>query len=87
MPITKPSSKSNPNNTNFAAFLPRPAPPVINFKFENKCEPIKTSAKVTRPKFNPLSLTDIGAISKPINAADSPDNGNQIIISSSYPIT
>ena len=66
-PIGHDKSKSNPINTNFAAFLPRPAPPVINFKFENKCEPINTSAKVTRPKFNPLSLTDIGAISKPVS--------------------
>ena len=82
-----PSSKSNPNNTNFAAFLPKPAPPVINFKFENRCEAINTSARVTKPKFKPFNLTEIGAIMRPTKPATTPESGSQTIISNSYPIT
>ena len=34
LPIDSPESKSIPKNFNFAALRPKPAPPVINFRFE-----------------------------------------------------
>ena len=82
-PICRPFSKSNPNKTSLAAFLPKPAPPVINFMFEKRWEAIKTSARVTKPKFKPFNLTEIGAINSPIRPATTPDIGSHIIISSS----
>ena len=34
----------------------------MNFRFEKKCEPINTIARVTNPRFNPFSLADTGDI-------------------------
>ena len=59
-PKVIPESRSTPKNFSFAAFLPNPAPPVMNFKFEKKCEPINTIAKVTKPRFNPFNLAETG---------------------------
>ena len=83
LPNVIPASRSIPMNVSFAAFLPKPAPPVMNFKFEKKCDPINTSANVTNPKFNPLSRADTGDKIIPIRVAANPERGNQIIISSS----
>ena len=87
LPTCIPDSRSCPRNFRVAAFLPNPAPPVINFRFEKKWEPINTNAKVTKPRFNPFNLAETGEIIIPTKAAANPDNGSQIIISSSYPIT
>ena len=43
-PKVIPESRSTPKNFSFAAFLPNPAPPVINFKFE-KITGFKISTK------------------------------------------
>ena len=56
-------------------------------RLENIYEEIKTKPKVTRPKFNPFSLTAKGDIINPIIAGTIPAKGNQINISSSYPLT
>ena len=79
--------KSIPRIFNFADFLPRPEPPVIKVKFEKKCDPINTKAKVTRPKFRPFNRTAIGEISTPIKAATIPESGSHINKSISNPIT
>ena len=73
LPIDSPESKSIPKNFNFAALRPKPAPPVMNFRFEKKCEPINTIARVTNPRFNPFSLADTGDIIIPTKAAIIPD--------------
>ena len=86
-PNVNPDSKSTPRKVSFAAFLPNPAPPVINFKFEKKCEPMNTSASVTKPKFNPFRRAETGDRIIPIKVAARPESGSQITMSSSYPIT
>ena len=32
----------------------------MNLRFEKKCDPMKTRARVTSPRFNPLSLAETG---------------------------
>ena len=55
----------------------------MNLRFEKKCAPMKTKARVTSPRFNPLSLAETGEINIPTKAAANPESGNQMIISSS----
>ena len=49
----------------------------MNLRLEKKCEPINTIAKVTSPRFKPLSLAETGDIIIPISAETIPEIGNQ----------
>ncbi len=82
-PNTKPSSRLIPKSTSLATFLPIPAPPVTDIKFEKICEQINRNARVTKAKFNPFSRTASGAKIRLKSAATIPAAGSQINISSS----
>ena len=47
-PKVNPESRSTPRNFNFAAFRPSPAPPVMDLKFEKKCDQSETAQNICR---------------------------------------
>ena len=71
--------------SSFGHLRPSDPGPAISGKTRDKCNPMKTSPRVVIAKYSPLTLTAAGAIRMPINAATTPDAGNQIQIGSPHP--